>query len=96
VSPVLSLPVPARYAVLAFVPDSLNAQPEGTTVLVVPAFASVSKFWVYAEAIVVRLTPTAPAVVAVEAVNAQLMRKRVRRFTIILPIVLGSRRVRRV
>jgi hypothetical protein len=93
---VLSLPVPARYVVLAFEPDSLNAQPEGTTVLAVPEFDSVSKSWVYAEPMVVRLTPTAPAVVAVEAVNAQLMRTRVRRFMFILSIVPGPRRVRRV
>jgi hypothetical protein len=91
----LSLPVPARYVVLAFEPDSLKAQPEGT-VLLVPEFASVLKSWVYEEPMVVRLTPAAPAVVAVEAANAQLMRTRVRRFTSILLTVTGSRRVRQI
>jgi hypothetical protein len=73
----------------------MNAQPEGTTTLVVPEFASELKFSVYAEPMVVRLMPTAPAVVAVEAVNAQLMRTRVRRFILVPPAVAGSRRVRR-
>lgn len=66
VSPAMSEPVPALYTVLALVLVSRKCQPVGTTVLLIPVVAKISKSWVYGTPNEVRGTvPSARAGTAV-------------------------------
>ena len=93
----LSDPVPARYAVFAFVPASENSQPGGTVVLAVPLLASVLKSWVYAESNVVRLIePAAPAELGTVTTNAATTDAATNTLPIVLTMIASTSDARSV